>query len=185
MNLNQYDRGDNGGRQKDRGGKDDFAGWVVIMARNLARGRWLVNSFEADVPGSLSFLRPVELSQGLICAHCLDSRSLRDGRSLLAEKRDHNQSVGGRQSTNGWHSSMWSPITCLGMECARKKGGRGASPRAKKGGGDIWRQKRPRTMRCNGIMEWQGRSCVMSLKVGLSLSKCFTHEQQNKNVSSI
>ena len=150
------------------------------MARNPARGRWLVNSFEADVPGSLSFLRPVELSQGLICAHCLDSRSLRDGRSLLAEKRDHNQSVGGRQSTNGWHSSMWSPITCLGMECARKKGGRGASPRAKKGGGDIWRQKRPRTMRCNGIMEWQGRSCVMSLKVGLSLSKYFTHEQENK-----
>ena len=25
----------------------------------------------------------------------------------------------------------------------------------------------------------------MSLKVGLSLSKCFTREQQNKNVSSI
>ena len=50
MNLNQCDRGDDGGRQKDRGGKDDFAGWVVIMARNPARGRWLVNSFEADVP---------------------------------------------------------------------------------------------------------------------------------------
>ena len=61
-----------------------------------------------------------------------------------------------------------------------QKRGAGASPRAKKGGGDIWRQKRPRTMRCNGIMEWQGRSCVMSLKVGLSLSKYFTHEQENK-----
>ena len=63
---------------------------------------------------------------------------------------------------------------------ALAKRGAGGIPSRKKGGGDICRQKRPRTMKCNGIMEWQGRSCVMSLKVGLSLSKCFTHEQQNK-----
>ena len=174
MNLNQCDRGDNGGRQKDRGGKDDFAGWVVIMARNLARGRWLVNSFEADVPGSLSFLRPVELSQGLICAHCLDSRSLRDvGRCWLRKEITIKVLVAGNQQMGG---TPRCETPSLAWEW---------NARAKKGGGDIWRQKRPRTMRCNGIMEWQGRSCVMSLKVGLSLSKCFTHEQQNKNVSSI
>ena len=155
MNLNQYDRGDNGGRQKDRGGKDDFAGWVVIMARNLARGRWLVNSFEADVPGSLTFLRPVELSQGLICAHCLDSRSLRDGRSLLAEKRDHNQSVGPRQSTNGWQS--WpTPHHLPGNGMCGAKKGAGTSALAKKGGGGHSPAKKLRTMHFNGIMEWWG-----------------------------
>ena len=133
MNLNQCDRGDNGGRQKDRGGKDDFAGWVVIMARNLARGRWLVNSFEADVPGSLSFLRPVELSQGLICAHCLDSRSLRDvGRCWLRKEITIKVLVAGNQQMGGT------------PRCGAPSLAWEWNALAKKGGGDIWRQKRPR-----------------------------------------
>ena len=135
MNLNQYDRGDNGGRQKDRGGKDDFAGWVVIMARNPARGRWLVNSFEASVSGSLSFLRPVELSQGLICAHCLDSRSLRDGRSLLLRKEiTIKVLVAGNQQMGGT-PRCGAPSLAWEWNALAKKGGGGHRLAQKRGAG--------------------------------------------------
>ena len=131
MNLNQYDRGDNGGRQKDRGGKDDFAGWVVIMARNLARGRWLVNSFEADVPGSLTFLRPVELSQGLICAHCLDSRSLRAAQEKRSQSKCWSPAINkwvailADPPSPAWEWNVWGKKGG-GDICSGKKRGRGA-----------------------------------------------------------
>ena len=142
------------------------------MARNLARGRWLVNSFEADVPGSLSFLRPVELSQGLISAHCLDSRSLRARKEITIKVL-----VPGNQQMGG--SPGRPPITCLGMECARRGGakkGAGTSAGKKRGRDICWKkrgavyllEKRSGTMHCSGIMEWWGGP-LQSLIIGRRL----------------
>ena len=93
------------------------------------------------------FLPP--LSQGLISAHCLDSRSLRARKEITIK-----MFVPGNQQMGG--SPGRPPITCLGMECVAQKRGAGTSALAKKGGGGHSPAKKLRTMHFNGIMEWWG-----------------------------